>query len=243
MQAQVIDQTKPNGRWTFDQEVTECFDDMLSRSIPQYRTMREATFSLGRQFVQPGTSIVDLGCSRGEALAPYVAEFGDKNHYVGIEVSQPMSGYCRERFEKEITVGIVDIREFDLRLGYPETPASLTLSVLTAQFIPMEHRQRVIRSVYQNTVPGGAFLIVEKVLGSTAEIDNQMVARYYDLKRTNGYSVEDINQKRNSLEGVLVPITAHWNEELLQAAGFTEIDCFWRWMNFAAWIAIKGDAR
>jgi tRNA (cmo5U34)-methyltransferase len=36
-----------------------------------------------------------------------------------------------------------------------------------------------------------------------------------------------------------VPVTARWNEELLRSAGFVDIDCFWRWMNFAGWIAVR----
>jgi len=50
---------------------------------------------------------------------------------------------------------------------------------------------------------------------------------------------EQIASKRKSLEGVLVPITARWNEDMLKAAGFRKIDCFWRNLNFAGWIAIK----
>jgi len=29
------------------------------------------------------------------------------------------------------------------------------------------------------------------------------------------------------------------NEAILKGAGFTTVDCFWRWMNFGGWIAIK----
>jgi len=32
-------------------------------------------------------------------------------------------------------------------------------------------------------------------------------------------------------------MTTRWNEELLARAGFAQIDCVWRWMNFAAWVA------
>ena len=39
--------------------------------------------------------------------------------------------------------------------------------------------------------------------------------------------------------GVLVPVTAHWNEELLRQEGFTSVDCFWRHLNFAGWVAVK----
>jgi tRNA (cmo5U34)-methyltransferase len=59
------------------------------------------------------------------------------------------------------------------------------------------------------------------------------------LKAEHGYSREEIDRKRFSLEGVLVPVTARWNEELLAAAGFDQIDCFWRWMNFAGWVAVR----
>ncbi len=233
------DRTNPSGRWSFDDGVASCFDNMLARSIPQYEAMRHASFELGRQFVQPGTAIVDLGCSRGAALAPYVDAFGPANKYVGIEVSKPMVAASQDRFQHHIDAGIVDICQADLRTSYPSVRASLTLSILTAQFVPMEHRQHVLRSVYSSTIPGGAFLIVEKVLGATPEIDEQMVARYYDMKAANGYSQSEIDRKRSSLEGVLVPVTAHWNEDLLRSAGFEQIDCFWRWMNFAGWIAIK----
>lgn len=50
---------------------------------------------------------------------------------------------------------------------------------------------------------------------------------------------EQINAKRKSLEGVLVPITAKWNEDLLKNAGFKSIDCFYRYLNFSGWIAVK----
>lgn len=62
---------------------------------------------------------------------------------------------------------------------------------------------------------------------------------YYNLKASNGYTQEQIERKRLSLEGVLVPVTAKWNEELLRMAGFVHVDSFWRWMNFAGWVAVK----
>ena len=59
------------------------------------------------------------------------------------------------------------------------------------------------------------------------------------MKRENGYTEEEIQRKRLSLEGALVPLTARMNEDMLRGAGFHEVDCFWRWMNFAGWIAVK----
>ena len=56
-------------RWEFDTSVTTVFDDMLKRSIPQYEVMRHAVTELALRYVKPGTDVLDLGCSLGEALA------------------------------------------------------------------------------------------------------------------------------------------------------------------------------
>ena len=36
-----LDKTIPKGKWEFDKDVTKVFDNMLSRSIPQYNVMRD----------------------------------------------------------------------------------------------------------------------------------------------------------------------------------------------------------
>lgn len=241
MSEPTVDRTRPDGAWKFDAEVTAAFDDMLARSIPQYDVMRKTVFDLGCRFVKSGTSVLDLGCSRGAALEPFVKQFGANCRFLGIEVSEPMIEAARSRFAGYAASRIVEIRNLDLRKEYPRVAdASLTLSILTLQFVPIEHRQRVVQDVFDNTIQGGAFVLVEKVLGSTARIDRLLVDNYYKMKEANGYSQEDIERKRLSLEGVLVPVTAEWNVELLKQAGFRQIDCFWRFLNFGGWIAVKG---
>ena len=225
-------------KWAFDSDVCHVFTDMLRRSIPQYDVMRKGVFDIGQSFVKPSTHVVDLGCSRGDALAPFIDQFGDRCQYLGLELSESMLQASRERFATLIDAGTVSINEHDLRKTYPDVNASLTLSVLTLQFTPMEHRQRILRDIYRSTAKGGAFILVEKVLGDSAEINELMVNQYHQLKKTNGYSDELIERKRLSLEGVLVPVTARWNEELLRSAGFTQVDCFWRWMNFCGWVGV-----
>jgi tRNA (cmo5U34)-methyltransferase len=233
----------PGATWEFDDEVTRVFDDMLQRSIPQYDTMRGLVFELGTRYVPDAGLVVDLGCSRGAALAPFVAEFGDRASYVGVEVSPPMLAACRKRFARELAEGTVTLHDLDLRHAYPDVDATLTLAVLTLQFVPLDERARVVRDVYDHTRPGGAFVLVEKVRGTTDTTDVLLVDLYHGLKRANGYGEEEIERKRLSLEGVLVPETASWNEQVLRAAGFDEVECFWRCLNFAGWVGVKAASR
>lgn len=239
MTERVVDQTIPDGAWKFDEGVTAVFEDMLKRSIPQYEVMRKAVYDLACRFQKPKTDIIDLGCSRGDAIAPLIDNFGASNCFVLVEVSQPMQEIIQKRFHGYISCGVVRPLMTDLRIEYPHVLASVTLCVLTLQFTPIEYRQRILRDIYKSTLSGGALILVEKVLGSTAEMDRMMVDLYYGMKRENQYTEEQIERKRLSLEGVLVPVTAKWNEELLHMAGFRQVDCFWRWMNFAGWVAVK----
>ncbi len=236
MQTAERDEVKPGDKWSFDADVTRVFDDMLRRSIPQYDVMRDACVNLGSLYVQPETDIVDLGCSRGEALVPFIERFGRQNSFVGCEISEPMLDACRTRFAGLDTVRI---ERCDLRSEYPAVRASVTLCILTLQFTPIEYRHEILTNIFEHTTGGGALVLVEKILGNSSTIDRSFIDCYYHLKSDNGYSQDAIDRKRHSLEGVLVPVTARWNEELLHAAGFTHVDCFWRWMNFAGWVAVK----
>lgn len=235
----MTDEVMPDGAWEFGTDVTAVFDDMLERSVPQYAVMRDAVFSVAAPFHQEGTDIVDLGCSRGGAVAPFVDAYGAHNRFFLCDVSEPMLEAARERFKGYLGCGVMRVENLDLREKYPPVLACITLSILTLQFTPIEYRQRIVRNVYKRTAPGGVFILVEKVLGATAEIDSLMVDVYYGMKRGHGYTEDQIERKRLSLEGVLVPVTAAWNEGLLRMAGFCYVDCFWRWMNFAGWIAVK----
>lgn len=71
------------------------------------------------------------------------------------------------------------------------------------------------------------------------EIDDLMVDLYYQMKRENGYTDEQIMAKRRSLENVLSPLEPEWNEALLKEAGFRRVQMFWRCLNFCMWIAVK----
>jgi tRNA (cmo5U34)-methyltransferase len=226
-------------RWEFDAEVTRVFDDMLARSIPNYHEMRRLVFDVGSKFVEPKTDVVDLGCSRGEALAPFFDRFGAYVRFRGVEMSQPMLDAVRLRYKGWVDTGVALFENCDLRKNYPGVHASLTLSVLTLQFTPIEHRQRIIGNVFQHTASGGAFVLVEKVIGHNYGADQLLTKLYEAHKLDAGYTRDEIDRKALALEGVLVPVTAKWNEDLLRDAGFRTVECFWRHLNFAGWVAVK----
>lgn len=227
-------------KWEFDASVTAVFDDMLERSIPMYRIMRDVVTYTARQYAKDGFDIVALGSSRGEDLDPLIRGLGAYNRFIGLENSPAMLEASRARYAGLIWSNMVDIRDHDLRYDpYPKVRACVTLAVLTLMFTPLEYRPRIVQDVYDTTASGGAFILVEKLNGETAGSQKLITDRYLKMKAENGYSQAEIDSKRKSLEGVQVCLPASANEALLRAAGFRQVECIWRWFNFAAWVAVK----
>ena len=240
------DSVMPEGKWEFNQEVTDCFEDMLSRSIPQYDLMRESSTELIYKSIKSDKvkkesfRILDIGCSDGLMIKSLLDRFGDEGHFTGIDVSEPMLQKAKFRFLDEIINHRVSIENCDLRTDFPSGYYDAVTSILAIQFMPIEYRQQIIQNIYDSLSPtNGCFVMVEKVLGNTNNINKLFVETYYDMKRKNGYTEEQIERKRLSLEGVLVPVTNDWNIDLLKQAGFRQVDVFWKWMNFVGYIAYK----
>lgn len=235
---QNIDNVSPEGKWEFDSEVAKCFANMLERSIPDYKSMRSLVYELGEKFVTPGTWITDIGCSTGLAVEPFYNSHAEGNCYYLVDNSDAMLEECMSKFRVGIEAGNVKC----VNGNFYELPLmpnqSLVLSILSLQFMPTAYRQSIINNIYNQLNPGGAFILVEKIV-SDEGTDDLMVDSYYNMKRANGYTDDKIMAKRKSLENVLSPLKAEWNEDMLHEAGFRNVDTFWRCLNFCGWIAIK----
>lgn len=229
------DNVSPGEKWEFNEDVAACFANMLERSIPDYKSMRALTYKIGEQFIQPDTLIVDVGCSTGLAVEPFVEKYRDQNDFLLIDNAPAMVEACRRRFHEEPGVTVEDGNLWE-HLPLQE-PASLVLSVLSLQFMPTSYRQQMIFDIHKGLAPGGALILVEKIVSE--DMDDLMVQMYYEMKRENGYTQTQIMEKRRSLENVLSPLKASWNVDMLRTAGFQRIDMFWRCLNFCGWIAVK----
>jgi tRNA (cmo5U34)-methyltransferase len=227
-------------KWAFDENVTEVFDDMLERSIPDFISMRNLVTRIIGKFSQPNSLVLDLGCSTGGAIQESVNINTKENiKFRGVEISEPMRLKAMSKLDPQIKSGLVELVDCDLRENFPNGDYSVVLSILTVQFIPIEYRQKIISSIYKNLKIDGVFIFVEKILGDNNVGDKLISELYYELKNQNGYNYEQISSKRKSLEGVLVPVTSKWNEDLMKEAGFTKIQKFWQNLNFAGWVAFK----
>ncbi len=100
------DNVHPGEKWEFNGEVAACFANMLERSIPDYRSMRALTYKLGERFIQPETLIVDVGCSTGLAVEPFVVKYGQSNNFLLVDNAPAMVEACEKRFRADVNVTV-----------------------------------------------------------------------------------------------------------------------------------------
>ena len=117
--------------------------------------------------------------------------------------------------------------------------ASVVVLCLTLQFIRPIYREKLVRSIYEGLNPGGALILVEKILAEDSRYNRDFINYYYNYKRRNNYSELEISQKREALENVLIPYKLSENISLLRDQKFDHCEVFFKWYNFAGLIAVK----
>jgi tRNA (cmo5U34)-methyltransferase len=84
---------------------------------------------------------------------------------------------------------------------------------------------------------GGRFIFVEKVIFPDDEAQTLLTKVYHAIKMQNGYTLEQVIAKNESLRNVLVSQTIESNTQMLKAAGFTSVSTFWQNTAFVGWVA------
>jgi tRNA (cmo5U34)-methyltransferase len=223
----------------FNESVATVFSDMIRRSVPGYaEIMRRQAQMIAHQGAG-GCRIFDLGCSNGNlaselsALTP-----AEGTQYFAIDNALPMlssfqlpvTGEDTSFVLHRVCAGIEDIRI---------TRADVVIINFTLQFIPPLRRGRLIEKVFEDLVPGGILLLSEKVVHRDEDMAALQQEFHHRFKREHGYSELEISQKRDALEDVLIPDTMEIHFERLAAAGFANVDVWFKWFNFTGFICRK----
>ena len=216
---------------------------MLRRSIPGYAATIEAIGSLAARYVLPDTNCYDLGCSLGAATIAMRQGIQSADcRIVAVDTAPAMTERCREivaeddrLFAPATSVEVIegDIRDTEI------TDASMVVLNYTLQFLSMDDRDSLMRSIHAGLNDGGLLVLSEKVVDENAEMEQLLIDLHHEHKRRNDYSALEISRKRAALEDVLIPETVNAHRERLRKAGFPHASVWLRYFNFVSIIAIK----
>ena len=233
------DEIEKASDFKFGENVARVFDDMVNRSVPFYGEIQRMMAELAADHAKPGSDVYDLGCSTGTTMIGMNTMVNPEIRFIGIDDSQEMLDKCKSKLEELNFSRDYQLRCADLGQGVKIENASVVVLCLTLQFVRPIYREQVIKNIYDGLKPGGALILVEKILAEESQFNRDFINYYYNYKRRNNYSEMEISQKREALENVLVPYKLSENISLLRDRGFSHCEVFFKWYNFAGLIATK----
>lgn len=226
----------------FNTAVAEVFPDMLRRSIPGYGASIEAIGSLAARYVTANSNCYDLGCSLGAAtLAMQTGINTDGCKIIAVDNAPAMVERCREVIataDDGESATSVEVRQADIS-DIEISNASMVVMNYTLQFLSVEARAAIVQRIFDGLLPGGLFLLSEKVVDDDAHMEELLVDLHHEHKRRNDYSQLEISRKRAALENVLLPESVPTHLARLNSAGFAHSAVWLRYFNFVSIVAIK----
>ena len=225
--------------FSFNEEVTEVFEDMIDRSVPGYKSSLKLIESLGKNYYQNNSSCYDLGCSLGASTLSLLKAVGNKEGQIyAVDNSEAMISNCNSKFKKLIDSNKLDFVNQDL--GTIEIKdASIVVINFVLQFIDSRKRERLLERVFHGMKKNGLLILSEKIHFDNKYRNSTLLNLHHKFKFKNGYTKMEISRKRDALEGVLITDLEKDHRERLSKIGFREVRKVMSSLNFFTLIAQK----
>jgi len=212
---------------------------MILRSVPGYGQIINTIGDLAQKYAVPNRKVYDLSCSLGAATLSIRRRVEGRNcKIIAVDNSESMVERCKENlsaYVSETPVKLVcgDILDIEIENAY------VVRLNLTLQFLEPEHRESLLKKIYDGLLHGALLVWSEKLYFDQPKIQSTLDDLHLDFKRANGYSELEISQKRSSLEHVMKPDTLQQHEIRIKEQGFRQLSVWFQCFNFASMVAIK----
>ena len=194
-----------NNKWKFDARVAEQFEFVAQREIPDYLRVIDLCVRVIEKSTIEQPKIIDVGSAIGQTLK-HLYQVGYRNLY-GVDYSAEM---IAKSFNKAT---LIHSSQFPRH----HAPFDYIIANWVLHFI--QDRKSYLKAIAESLADNGTLILTDKVSSSACVHD-----LYHDLKRANGVSEEEIENKRRQIQGVLVTYPFSWYIETLEQLGFEHIE-------------------
>lgn len=225
--------------FTFNEEVTEVFEDMIDRSVPGYTSSLRLIENLSRKYFIEGTHCYDLGCSLGASSMSLMKAMGKREGKVfAIDNSPAMIAACEQKCADLTKTGKVKFIKQDVNEAQIDK-ASVVVINFVLQFLNSKDRDGLLKKVFLG-MKQRALLILSEKIHFDNKFRNQTIDNlHHQFKSNNGYSKMEISRKRDALEGVLVTDLETLHLQRLESIGFKKVRKVMTNLNFMTLVAEK----
>ena len=209
------------------------YDELINRIVPWYNEQNEIIVKLIPFRKSYNLRVLDLGSGTG-ALSFSILKSFPKAHIVMLDLSKNMLAECRLNlfdYKNRITLRTKDFGTEDIGHNY-----DIVVSGFAIHHLMNNGKKRLFSRIYRALNPKGCFIIREITLGETPELTEkyrEMWGQYIKLNRENDKVWLDKHLKED------FPSTVEDQMSWLRSAGFSDVGCYWKYLNFAIFGGIK----
>jgi tRNA (cmo5U34)-methyltransferase len=225
--------------FTFNEEVTEVFEDMIDRSVPGYTSSLRLIENLSRKYFIEGTHCYDLGCSLGASSMSLIKAMGKREGKIfAIDNSPAMIAACEQEYADLIKTGKVKFIKQDVNEAQIDK-ASVVVINFVLQFLNSKDRDGLLKKVFLGMKQGALLILSEKIHFDNKFRNLTIDNLHHQFKSNNGYSKMEISRKRDALEGVLMTDLETLHLKRLESIGFKKVRKVMTNLNFMTLVAEK----
>ncbi len=212
------------------------YDRQIRTSIPFYDDSFDLLIDVLRCSGGPPARILDLGVGTGNLAARLLAVFPGA-HLTGIDLVPEFLQAAETRLEphrRRVRLIEVDVERFDFAPRY-----DLVVSAFMFHHVPDGVKRRTYAKVLSCLDEGGRFVNADFV-----DSASQHWSRVFDqvrvaFMRAQGVSEERIRTQYVKHRELEIPVPLEMQLAWLSGLGFTDVECFWKYLNLAIFGARK----
>jgi tRNA (cmo5U34)-methyltransferase len=210
----------------FDEEALE-YDQSILRLVPHYHEQHELILQLLPFDRQSPLQMLDLGCGTGVLSHVLLRTFPNAK-LVSLDLAANMIETCKRNlaaFANRVTPKQGDFGKDDIGSGY-----DLVVSGLAIHHLDDAGKQDLYKRIFRSLNPGGIFINREIVLGSSPALTKCYEEWWRQFVKANGETDDTWFRKYFEED---IPASVEDQLAWLKQAGFTDVGCHWRYINFA----------
>jgi len=237
----MVEDSAPKGAQHFNDsfandETVANYADRVARFVPGYHALHTMTGVLLAEATPADAKVLVVGAGGGlELLA--LAEMHAGWSFVGVDPSRKMLGQARQTLGShasrvELVEGVVD--------AAPAGPFDAAACLLTLHFLDADERRRTLEAVRSRLKPNAPLVVAHASFPQAYPERSIWLDRYEAYAVASGGDREQARTARKAIDeasGKTMLDPAH-DEEILAAAGFSDVRLFYQAFTWRGWVAL-----
>ncbi|MDB5133703.1 MAG: class SAM-dependent methyltransferase [Mucilaginibacter sp.] len=201
-----------------------CFKDFYTACLPLVKSLTHAK------------KVLDIGAGTG-LFTQFIYELNPNLHFTLTDLSAQMLDVARKRFDGADNF---EFLECDFSKDALPGKYDIIISGLAIHHLGDAEKAKLYKNIYQALNDGGLFINADQVAGKNLMFDSLYKYYWRETVSNSGLDREALIQafERTKLDK-LAPLETQL--KMLEKAGFNEVDCIYKNMNFAVFGGFKDE--